>query len=111
MIERLAQCHYLKEMRPSGDPEGCTLGYSSTSSMSALVISYIVQRPRHVCFTPNSGRALAAQEFAMCHKRTSIMRCWSANKRKTGAIRSSSGFWFAVRASTVSSSFLPCILQ
>jgi hypothetical protein len=26
MIERLAQCHYLKEMRPSGDPEGLHFG-------------------------------------------------------------------------------------
>jgi hypothetical protein len=53
MIERL-----LKEMRPSGDPEGLHFGVRFDGiNVRFGSLADIVQRSRHVCFTPDSGRA------------------------------------------------------
>jgi len=67
MIERLAQCHYLKEMRPSGDPEGLHFGVQFVViNVRFGSLADIVQRPRHVCFTPNSGRAASPLKSPLC---------------------------------------------
>ena len=60
MIERLAQCHYLKEMRPSGDPEGLHFRVQfDVINVRFGSLADIVQRPRHVCFTPIADVRLA----------------------------------------------------
>jgi len=45
-------------MRPSGDPEGLHFGVRFDGiNVRFGSLADIVQRPRHVCFTPDSGRA------------------------------------------------------